>query len=177
MLWNILCSRINMLKKWVKQAAMQDWATQNSCWRNICPEMSAFNSLTKDIHNVHTKQSTEWPIMSNCGKEGWLDNNKWKQTWDNTLHFLWMHGWHAPLMQVACHQLTAIEHSELLQVTRHTTGQSSSIDPASTFSLAAGPTSCRPPLQLALFMFTLCNTAGHYIFALWLVSSFFIFLA
>jgi len=47
MLWNILCSRINMLKKWVKQAAMQDWATQNSCWRNICPEMSAFNSLTE----------------------------------------------------------------------------------------------------------------------------------
>ena len=29
-----------MLKKWVKEAAMQDSVTQNSCWKNLYSDFS-----------------------------------------------------------------------------------------------------------------------------------------
>jgi len=40
-LWNINVQKIVMLKSWVKQAAMQDSPSQDSCWKNSCTVMLA----------------------------------------------------------------------------------------------------------------------------------------
>ena len=56
-----------MLKKWVKQTAMQVSTTQNSCWRSTHLLTWA---LQKDIHSVYTKWSMEWMNMHTCWNKG-----------------------------------------------------------------------------------------------------------
>jgi len=56
-----------MLKKWVKQTAMQVSAIQNSCWRST--HLLTW-VLQKDIHSVYTKWSMEWMNMHTCWNKG-----------------------------------------------------------------------------------------------------------
>ena len=48
-------------KNWVKKAAMQDSATQNSCWKDSCSAMLALSfHWRKDIESGRTHNPTLW---------------------------------------------------------------------------------------------------------------------